>query len=194
MGLKDPQKNKAYKRAYYLANKERLLAAQSARRKLNPQLFRARDREYGRSYRAKHPDEIHARQSAHYRANKEKIVGHKNTYRKKRYFEDIQYRLIVRLRNRLRQSLKYASVRPHTAQLLGCSLPELKKHLEKQFRPGMTWSNHSHGGWHIDHIRPLSSFDLVDPKQLAEATHYSNLCPLWAEENLRKAANYQLCK
>jgi len=56
--------------------------------------------------------------------------------------------------------------------------------LEKLFKPGMTWDNH--GEWEIDHIRPLTSFDLVDRLQFLEAVHYTNLQPLWAGENRKK--------
>jgi hypothetical protein len=52
----------------------------------------------------------------------------------------------------------------------------------------MTWENWAHRGWHLDHIRPLSSFDLTDEAQLKEAMHYTNLQPLWARDNLRKHA------
>ena len=69
---------------------------------------------------------------------------------------------------------------------LGCSIDELKTYLESKFQLGMTWDNWSKDGWHIDHIKPLSSFDLTDKKQLLEACHYTNLQPLWATDNLSK--------
>ena len=50
----------------------------------------------------------------------------------------------------------------------------------------MNWANHAPKGWHIDHIKPLASFDLADRKQLLESVHYTNLQPLWAADNLRK--------
>lgn len=67
---------------------------------------------------------------------------------------------------------------------LGCTLPELMRHLEAQFKPGMTWENY--GEWHIDHVEALSKFDLRDREQCRKACHYSNLQPLWATENLKK--------
>jgi hypothetical protein len=69
---------------------------------------------------------------------------------------------------------------------LGCSFEKLKRHLESQFQPGMTWKNYGLHGWHIDHIKPLVLFDLTNRKQFLEACNYKNLQPLWAKENLSK--------
>ena len=68
------------------------------------------------------------------------------------------------------------------------SVDELKKHIEKQFKPGMNWSNHSVRGFHIDHIIPCASFDLTKEEEQKKCFHYTNLQPLWAEENLSKGA------
>ena len=57
---------------------------------------------------------------------------------------------------------------------------------ESLFQSGMTWENHGKYGWHIDHIRPCSSFDLTDPEQQKLCCHYTNLQPLWAKDNLSK--------
>ena len=69
--------------------------------------------------------------------------------------------------------------------LLGCTIPELKRHIESLFLPGMSWSNRS--SWHIDHIRPCSAFDLTDPEQQRCCFHYSNLQPLWPIDNILKS-------
>ncbi len=71
-----------------------------------------------------------------------------------------------------------------TIKLLDCTIPELKKYLEKQFKKGMTWNNY--GKWHVDHIRPCCKFDLSKPEEQLKCFNYTNLQPLWAEENLRK--------
>lgn len=53
----------------------------------------------------------------------------------------------------------------------------------------MSWKNKSE--WHIDHIRPISSFDLNNPEEQAKCFHYTNLQPLWAIDNLKKGAKYE---
>ena len=80
----------------------------------------------------------------------------------------------------------------NTFALIGCSIEFLMAHLEGQFQPGMTWENWSVLGWHVDHIRPCASFDLSDPKQQKECFHYTNLQPLWAEDNLAKGDKWDL--
>lgn len=89
------------------------------------------------------------------------------------------------LRSRLRNAMK-GNYWGKSLKWLGCTIPQLRDHLERQFRPGMSWNNWSPSGWHIDHIRPLSKFDLNDPSQAAAACHYTNLQPLWAKENNAK--------
>ena len=69
---------------------------------------------------------------------------------------------------------------------LGCTIPELKQYLESKFQEGMTWENWGVHGWHIDHIIPLSSFDLTCREQFLKVCHYTNLQPLWAKDNLSK--------
>ena len=76
-----------------------------------------------------------------------------------------------------------------TEELLGCTVAEARVHLESQFLRGMTWDNH--GEWHIDHIRPCASFDFSDPQQQKECSHYSNLQPLWAKDNLSKSDKWE---
>ena len=110
-----------------------------------------------------------------------------NTLKKR---ADIQYRLRQNVRKRLRAIL-ISSIR--TTELIGCSLKELKNILEYKFQPGMTWNNYGVGGWEIDHIIPLKSFDLTNPEELKKACHYSNLQPLWASDNRKKSANKEEC-
>lgn len=94
--------------------------------------------------------------------------------------------LANRCRKRMKDALKGHKPRKTTMRYVGCSNEFLKEYLQSLFTDGMTWDNY--GDWHIDHIIPLSYFDLTDEAQLEEACHYTNLQPLWAEDNLRKGA------
>lgn len=73
-----------------------------------------------------------------------------------------------------------------TELLIGCSINQLREHLESLFKPGMTWANHGKRGWHIDHKLPCNSFDLRDVNEQKKCFHYTNLQPLWWNENLSK--------
>ena len=80
-------------------------------------------------------------------------------------------------------------------EVIGLSQQELIAYLEKKFYPHpktgkkMTWKNHSLHGWHIDHIKPVTSFNLSKLEEQKKCFHYSNLQPMWAEENLKKSNN-----
>ena len=110
----------------------------------------------------------------------------RNKYRKNRRDKDVQFRIIGNLRSRIRSALYNTKKNRHTMELLGCSIEELKIHLEMRFTKGMSWDNYGFYGWHIDHIIPCASFDLTDPEQQKKCFHYTNLQPLWAEDNYKK--------
>ena len=94
------------------------------------------------------------------------------------------------LRGRLNRAIKSNYKSGSAVRDLGCSIEELKIHLESQFQLGMSWDNWSRIGWHIDHIKPLSSFNLENIEEFKKACHYSNLQPLWAQDNISKGAKY----
>ena len=119
---------------------------------------------------------------------KKTILKAQLAYYHRRIKKDPDFKLAIAMRNRLRSYLRTKGLNKNneTMELVGCSKKFLREHLEKQFKPGMNWSNHSLRGWHIDHIRPLSKFDFTHPEELKKACHYSNLQPLWSKENLKK--------
>jgi hypothetical protein len=117
-------------------------------------------------------------------SNKEYMRKYLKEYKIQRMQTDINFRLCVLLRSRLNSILKGKAKAGSAIKDLGCSLEYLKRHLESLFQPGMTWENK--GKWHIDHIIPLSLFDLEDRNQLLKACHYTNLQPLWARDNISK--------
>tara|TARA_R100001163_G_scaffold42664_1_gene32235 strand:+ start:79 stop:777 length:699 start_codon:yes stop_codon:yes gene_type:complete len=98
-------------------------------------------------------------------------------------------RMIDSQRSRIRCAIRDSIKSDRTMDLVGCTPNELKDHIESQFKDGMTFDNYGRGGWVIDHIKPIVSFDLSDPEQQRECFHYTNLQPLWEKENLTKGSS-----
>ena len=136
-----------------------------------------------RRYRQNHKAETAERKKQYFQEHKLASA----TYKRERRVNDVDYKLRYNLGNKIRQSIRGNKEHKHSADLLGCTIFEVREHLEGQFQPGMTWNNWSLRGWHIDHIIPLGSFDLTDPEQQRRAFHYTNLQPLWAADNIRKS-------
>jgi hypothetical protein len=95
----------------------------------------------------------------------------------------------------LNSALKRNSKKGRTLELLGCNIEFLREYIQKQFKEGMTWDNYGGGicgkgmtEWHIDHIKPCSSFDLSKSEEQYQCFHYTNLQPMWAKENWDKHA------
>lgn len=100
--------------------------------------------------------------------------------------KNINKKIILIIRSRICSTLRKKREIDTIIKDLGCSALELRKYIESKFKKGMNWNNRSVNGWHLDHIIPLSSFNLIDNKQLLKASHYSNLQPLWSWENREK--------
>lgn len=115
----------------------------------------------------------------------EKLREYQRRYWKERRKKDPTLRLIHNNRVRIRQAIKDICKTESSLILLGCTREHLKKHIESLFVDGMNWLNY--GEWEIDHIRPCASFDLSDPKQQKECFHYTNLQPLWKQDNRLKS-------
>jgi hypothetical protein len=117
-------------------------------------------------------------------------TGEVAEYERERYASHPQHQLAHKVRSRFAHALRRygeGGTKPaKTFDLIGCTIPELLAHLERQFEPGMTLNN-----VHIDHKRPLASFDLADPDQVREAMFWTNLQPLWPSDNLSKGSSWE---
>lgn len=194
----------AKQRAYRERTKEKqreYVAKAAPKRRENGAKWREANPEYFKEWRQKNLESEREKSAAYYAANAETIKGKVKEYREanrdtvrktqlayqlRRKSEDPAFRLLLNLRGRVRDLLRGKRKAAHG--LVGCSLDELRSHLESQFRDGMSWENYGRKGWHVDHIRPCDAFDLNDPEQQRAAFHYTNLQPLWWHENLRKGA------
>lgn len=157
------------------------------RRLKNLELHRARDRKY----HSKRKDRKSVTNKEWRSKNKEKMREYNKNWFRERFKKDPSFKIAWAVRIRVVKVLKRlnTSKSNSTLNLIGCSREDLLNHLSSKFSEGMTIENH--GLWHIDHIRPLSSFDLTDHEEQKKAFHYTNLQPLWAIDNIKKSDKWK---
>ena len=179
---------KQRRKEQYEQNREQTLRQNREYKEANKEKFATQNKEYVEA----NMDKILLYRQRYYKDNKTALIKDNVNRSRARYKADVHFRLSCCIRHRLREALKHNYKNSGAVRQLGCTPQELRLYLESKFQPGMTWRNWGVHGWHIDHIIPLSSFDLLDPVQLVRACHYTNLQPLWAEENLKKGAKIEL--
>ena len=102
------------------------------------------------------------------------------------------YKLSCYTRTAIYTCLKERNISKYknTFDLLPYTLEELIIHLESKFKDGMTWTNY--GEWHVDHIKPMSSFNIINSTDSEFLVCWSldNLQPLWGGDNLSKGSRF----
>ncbi len=172
--IKNKEKKQSYLKEYHIKNKEKI-----------------------KEYRINNKEKIQSYKKEYYIKNREKKLSRmteynienrerRNEYERNRKLNNPIYKLSINVRKRLGKYLKTAGITKNkkTFDIVGCSPPKLKDYLEKQFVVGMSWDlvgKHIH----IDHIIPLSSAKTKE--EIYKLCHYTNLQPLWAEDNLAKS-------
>jgi hypothetical protein len=207
----NPEKVRLSKKKYYQKNIEKYRVINRNWRKENPDYMK----EYSKDYYENNKDVILEKSKKYYESNKEKILENSKLYTKENWDKIVKYQkkyrsknknsineymskykkqrrqsddifnIIERVRNRMRKIFYNFNTKKKnkTFDIVGCSPTFLKGYIEKQFKDGMSWENRNE--WHIDHIIPLSSAETEE--RLYELCHYTNLQPLWAEENMKKS-------
>lgn len=183
MPYKNKEDTKKHGHDYYLKNKERLNNLNKKWMQNNP----------------KQRDEIYARYRKTEKCRKKNRDWAKRNrlkmqeYFVKRYHNDYKFNIAIKLRRRIWMALKKRKTSKSSTiiKLLGCNYEEYKNHIESQFKDGMSWNEVEKSNIHIDHIIPCSKFDLTKEEEQKKCFHYTNLQPLWAKENLSKAAKVE---
>lgn len=161
---------------YYKANKEKCLA----KMKIYAEENKDKNREYHKSYRKLNEDRIKSNKKSYFQKNKEIIYKQIKHKKETNPLFKLQHNLRGRTYNAFKRS--FWTKNSGTEKLLGATYEVVFNHLESRFTDGMTWENQ--GEWHIDHIVPLAS--ATTEEELIKLCHYTNLQPLWAEDNLKK--------
>jgi len=205
----NPDYSKNYNKQYYINNKEKIKETRKNHYENNKEKFSKNNKLYydknkevikskvktyrndniinvkisEKKYRENNPEKIKERKKKF----KKKNPTYHNDYLKKRRENDVLYKLICLNRNRIWTFLKNKNFtkRNKTFEIIGCNPTQLKEYLEQKFTEGMSWDNHGQYGWHIDHIIPLSSAKTEE--EIYKLCHYTNLQPLWAEDNIKKS-------
>ena len=172
--IKDNKKR--YDKQYYQENKERKKQYQKQYYQENKE----RKKDHYKQYCQKNKERIKQYHEQYRQKNKERI----KQYKKQRRQSDPMFKLRCNLGNRTSRAFKVKgfSKNSKTREILGVEWEVVKKHIERQFTKGMSWDNY--GKWHVDHIVPLASAKTEE--EVVKLCHYSNLQPLWAEDNLSK--------
>lgn len=176
---KNKSKINEYKKHYRKNNKEKI--AEGKKRYYSIKDNMDQKKKHDAEYYEKNRDTILNRMSM----NKDKILKYVN----RRRASDINFRLAQYLRNRVRTALKNNQKSGSAVADLGCSIENLKEHIERQFVDGMSWDNwgKNRGCWSIDHIIPLSRPNLSNRKEFLKVAHYTNLRPMWHIDNIKKS-------
>ena len=205
----EPFPKNAYNRFYRLTNPEKVAETNRKYKEKAREKILAYGRKYAMEYRKKNREKIkqykkvydktysqeHKEEKAIYDKeyrlkNAATIRIKRRKYKQNRRQVDVDYRLQHQLRSRFYYAMK--GKKESSALIdVGCTIKQLKLHLESQFQLGMSWNNWAYRGWHIDHIIPLASFNLMNSGERERAFHFTNLQPLWAKENMCKSNKYE---
>jgi hypothetical protein len=184
---REPEKIAEANRSYRAANRARLIAADRDRYISNRQntLDRAREKwaQEGGRISAKRRERYWRGRTRPVPLTPEQRVERLRARARARYHSD---RLRWRMAAAVKRVLKGHKERRSWVELVGYSADELRRHIERQFLPGMSWANM--GEWHVDHIIPLACFryGTPDDPDFRAAWALTNLRPLWAPDNQKK--------
>ena len=173
-----PEGVKAYQKKWQKANPEKHNATQKMYRETHLKRVRAATRKWEEA----HIEEKKLYNKAYRRKNRERI----NSRSRINYQANDAIRLNMLISNGILKCLKSNKNGCHWESLVGYTLNDLRRHLKKLFKPGMSWDNY--GQWHVDHEIPKSVFNFSKPEHIdfKRCWALSNLQPLWAKENLIK--------
>lgn len=146
----------------------------------------SRVREHQKNYDERNPDKKRERKERHDKKYPEQVKARKRRYTNKRIKEDPVFAYLMEIRKKTREYAfkKYTQTGNEFFKIIGIDIKGFREYIQGKFVEGMSWDNHGIDNWHIDHIIPLSSAKTIE--EVENLSHYTNLQPLWKEENETK--------
>ena len=182
MPYKDPEKTKEHNRIYYQNNKEKMRLLNIEWKKNNPERVKFLD--------ARYRNTENSRLIRRNWARKNRTIALKRWV--ERYNTEPQFNLEIKFRRRVYMSVRnqFTVKAKKTIELLGTTYLKFKEYIESKFTKNMNWEKVLSGKIHLDHIKPVSLFNLLDVNEQKKAFNYKNMQPLWAKDNMRKHNKY----
>jgi hypothetical protein len=182
---KNIENRKEQLKKYYEENKDKYRESNRKWKENNPEKYR----EYYKQYEKRGNRKEYRKEYTSRPETKKLMRRYWMKYDKKRR-EDPVFTFNQNMSRSIRFSLRKNNLSKngkHWEYLVGYTCQDLIEHLEKLFKPGMSWDNY--GKWHIDHIIPISffKFETIGDVEFKMCWRLENLQPLWAKENILKS-------
>ena len=107
-------------------------------------------------------------------------------YQKLRMENNASWKINDQLTSSLSTLIRGVTPSHRLLKIMNCNNLFFFKWLEFQFNENMNWTNYGKI-WNIDHVIPVSSFNLLNEDELKRCYSWTNLRPCMKEENTRKA-------
>ena len=117
----------------------------------------------------------------YYLENHDKTITQQKEFKNKKYKTGINFRLICITRIRIRQALNRKTKSISTKEILGIDNDIYRNSIKFQITPETYWTNIE-----IEHVKPISMFDVSDDEQLKEPFKQRNTQPLLKKDHLQK--------
>lgn len=191
--IKGNAQHLAKQRDWYRLHKDEIALQRKANRLANPEKFKAWQAKYllNNRHRKNEAKRIRDLNRTPEQIERDRTSGRE--YARRKSETDVFFRLRRSFGVKVSTVLQGRQTSKSFAGMIGCSKEELMAHLESQFQPAMSWANYGKFGWHVDHIKPVSSFNLADYEEVKKCWHFSNLQPMWWRDNIVKGNKATVC-
>jgi 5-methylcytosine-specific restriction endonuclease McrA len=174
-----------YQKKYYENNREKHIKDATQWNKDNPEKVKG----YLKTYYQNNCKKIKEKIEQYQKNNHKKIRDREREYKDRKRKTDLRYNLNWKIEILMSKCLKGNKKGKKWCDLVGYSVDDLIKHLEKTILEMYCWQDFLKGRLQIDHIIPISAFNFTEPEHIDFKRCWSleNLQLLPAKENRIKS-------